>query len=87
MLLVRKIYFFGLKSHDFYNILRYHLSISISGLLTPIVEHLIFRLSRYIRLIYMHKISQELIMKLKKEGLVVFTLQQMQMPTSFFDGQ
>jgi len=42
----------GLKSHDFYNILCFHIPIAIRGLTTPSVREAIYKLSRLVRWIF-----------------------------------
>jgi hypothetical protein len=79
--------FAGLKSHDFYNIIRFHLPLAIRGLVSPQVQESVFRLSRYMRYVCMKNISALLIEKLEKEAAVVVCLLQMQFPSSFFDSQ
>jgi hypothetical protein len=79
--------FFGLRSHGFYNIICFHLPLAIRGLVSPQVQELVFRLSRYMRYVCMKNISAESIEKLEKEALVVACLLQIQFPSSFFDSQ
>ena len=77
----------GLKSHDFYNILRFHIPIGIQGIFDSNFSETICRLSRLIRWLSKKNIHKEEIESMKQESYVVMTLLQMQMPTSFFDGQ
>ena len=76
-----------LKSHDFYNILRFHIPIAIRGLTTPSVREAIYRLSRLIRWISTKIINTNEFEVMRDESHVVITLLQMQIPISFFDGQ
>ena len=77
----------GLKSHDFYNILRFHIPIAIQGMFDPNFSETICRLSRLVRWLSKKCIMKEEIEDMKQESYVVMTLLQMQMPTSFFDSQ
>jgi hypothetical protein len=79
--------FFGLKSHDFYNTLHYHLPLAIWGLVSKGVEESIFRLSRFARYVCMREISPTMMENLEKEAAIVVVLLRMQFPSSFFDGQ
>jgi hypothetical protein len=83
--------FSGLKSHDFFNILRYQLPLAIRGLLSSEVgvgvSEAIFRLSRFMRYVCLREISPRMMANLEKEAAVVVVLLQMQLPPSFFDSQ
>lgn len=73
----------GLKSHDFYNILRFHILIAIQCMFDPNFSETICRLSRLIRWL----LNKCIIEDMKQESYVVMTLLHMQMPTSFVDNQ
>ena len=77
----------GLKSHDFYNILRFHIPVAIQGMFDSNFSETICRLSRLIRWLSQKCIHKEEIESMKQESFVVMALLQMQMPTTFFDGQ
>jgi hypothetical protein len=77
----------GLKSHDFSNILRFHIPIAIRGLTTPSVREAIYKLSRLIRWISTKSINTNEIEVMKDKLCVVMTLLQMQFPTLLFDGE
>jgi hypothetical protein len=79
--------FSGLKSHDYYNILRFNLPLSIRGLVSYEVATSIFHLSRFARYLCMQHISPIIMANLEKEAAVVLVLLQMQFPGSFFNGQ
>jgi hypothetical protein len=63
--------FSGLKSHDFFNILRYQLPLAIRGLLSSEVgvgvSEAIFRLSRFMRYVCLREISPRMMANLKKK--------------------
>jgi hypothetical protein len=77
----------GLKSHDFHNILQFHIPIAIQGMFDLNFSETICRLSRLIRWLSKKCIHKEEIESMKQESYVVMTLLQIQMPISFFDGQ
>ena len=77
----------GLKSHDFYNMLRFHIPIAIQGMFHSGFMETISRLCRLVRWISQKTIIKDEIEAMKHESYVVMALLQMQMPTSFFDSQ